>query len=126
MRRTRFAKGFHSGHKKGQNKTEASYAAYLHGLKVSGQIVNCYFESITLKLSNNVRYTPDFLVEELDGTLTCVEVKAGMKNKTGEIVPISEDASRVKLNIAAEAFPFRFQLAYLYKGVWYWKDFIVP
>jgi hypothetical protein len=67
---------------------------------------------------------------ENDDTISMIEVKAGMlkKVKKGveivrtEIVHMSEDASRIKIKVAAERFPFRFILAYKYKGEWHRKE----
>lgn len=120
MRFTRFAKGFQRGKKVGMNKTEAAYDLELNYAKSKGVIIDYWYEGITLKLADATRYTPDFLVLAADGTLECHEVKAGMLDKkTKAIVPISEDASRIKLSIAAERFPFRFSLNFCYKGQWH-------
>lgn len=127
MRRTRFAKGFQVGRKVGMNKLEEAYAGLLAGRKLAGEIEDYWFESITLKLADGVRYTPDFLVMMPDGELQLHEVKAGMAVKkdgvaTGETKAMSEDASRVKIRVAAAKFPFRFILAYARKGQWFFDE----
>ena len=123
MRHTRFAKGFQRGAKQGQNKTEAAYSLWLDKRKADGEILDYFYEGITLKLADATRYTPDFLVMLADGTLECHEVKAGrLDKKTGAVVPMSEDASRIKLNISAERFPFRFRLAFAFKGQWFFRE----
>lgn len=123
MRFTRYAKAFHSGRKKGKNKTEEAYAGVLEGQKRLGLIQDFGFEEITLKIGPDVRYTGDFWILENDETITMVEVKAGMMDKTtGEVKPISEDASRIKIRVAAERFPFRFRIAYCHKKIWYSKE----
>lgn len=127
MRRTRFAKAFHKGHKTGMNKTEQAYAGVLADRKLIGEIVDYEYEAISLTLAKGVRYIPDFLVEMPDGELQCHEVKAGREKKvdgvkTGETVPMSEDASRIKIRMAAQQFPFRFILAYCRKGQWFYDE----
>lgn len=117
---TRFAKGFQRGKKTGKSKVEQTYDVHLERKKLNGQILDYWYEGLTLKLEKDVRYTPDYLVMTLDGTLECHEVKAGMKQKeTGRIVPISEDSSKIKLKVAAGKFPFVFRLAFLHKHEWY-------
>lgn len=127
MRRTRFAKGFQRGRKIGMNKLEQAYDALLAGRKLVGEIADYWYEGITLKLAEGTRYTPDFLVLMPDGELQFHEVKAGMAVKvdgvaTGETKAMSEDASRIKIKIAAERFPFRFIMAYCRKGQWFYDE----
>jgi hypothetical protein len=120
---TRFAKGFQKGRKVGKNKLEQEYELILDAAVKRQEIQEFGYEWLTLKLANDTRYTPDFFVLENDDTLTCVEVKAGMLNKqTNEVVPLSEDASRIKIKVAAERFPFRFVMAFRYKGQWHKKE----
>ena len=122
---TRFAKGFQRGKKKGQNKTEEAYAAYLGTLKLAGDIADFGYEWITLKLADDTRYTPDFFVLTSDYTVEFHEVKAGILNKsTGEVKALMKDDALVKIKVAAERFPFRFKMAFLYKGTWYWKEYL--
>ena len=89
----------------GMNKLEASYAMSLEAKKRAGKIVLWRYERVTLKLADDTRYTPDFYVLELDGSVSLIEVKGFMR-----------DDALVKLKVAASQFPeFRF---YLYqKGV---------
>jgi hypothetical protein len=102
------------------NQTEAAYALVLEARKRLGEIHNYWFELVSLKLGKDVRYTPDFLVFERDGTLTCVEVKAATNTKyalkkTGSTkrIPRMEDDARCKLGVAAGAtFPFTFKIAF--------------
>lgn len=127
MRRTRFAKGFQRGRKIGMNKLEQAYDGILAGRKLVGEIADYWYEGLTLKLAEGTRYTPDFLVLMPDGELQCHEVKAGMAVKvdgvaTGETKAMSEDASRIKIKIAAEKFPFRFIVAYCRKGQWFYDE----
>jgi len=127
MRRTRFAKGFQRGRKVGMNKLEEAYAGILSGRKLVGEILDYKFESMTRKLADDGRYAPDFMVLMPDMEIQLHEVKAGMAVKrdgvaTGETKAMSEDASRIKIKIAAKEFPFRFILAYCRKGQWFYDE----
>lgn len=79
------------------NKTEAMYAQRLELLRQSGDILWYKFEGITLKLADNTRYTPDFIVMARDNTLEVHEVKGFWQGD-----------ARVKIKVAAALFPFRF------------------
>jgi hypothetical protein len=81
------------------NKLEAKYAQHLDEQKHFGKIIDFWYERVTLKLADAVRYTPDFMVLTSDLELELHEVKGYMQ----------EDA-RVKLRTAADKFPFRFKL----------------
>jgi hypothetical protein len=77
------------------NKTEAAYAQHLDALKLAGEIVGYRFEAMTLRLADRTSYTPDFLVETVDGPrLEFHEVKGFWR-----------DDARVKFKVAAELFP---------------------
>jgi len=82
------------------NKTEAEYAAMLQARSTQGEIFWWQYEAITLKLADNTRYTPDFLVMLTDGTIEIHETKGGFIREDGWL----------KLKIAAALFPFRFFL----------------
>jgi hypothetical protein len=77
------------------NKTEERFAAGLQADKLAGEIVEWHFEALTFKLAADLRYTPDFVVFETDGSLTCIDVKG-----TGPI----DAKSIVKIKAAAERF----------------------
>jgi len=81
------------------NKTEERYSRVLEGRRLAGEIYQWWFERLTLKLADDTRYTPDFLVQLADGSLELHEVKGFMR----------EDAF-IKLKVSASAFPFRFFL----------------
>ena len=107
---TRFAKG--RTHKPGiANKTELRYGDYLESLRLSGEIEWFRFEGLKLRLAEATFYTPDYAVMTANGTMECHEVKAGMVDKSGKVHAISEDASRIKIKIAAEQYPFEFRMA---------------
>lgn len=82
------------------NKTEAEYAGMLEARRVSGEILWWAYEAMTLKLADNTRYTPDFLLMLADGALEVHETKGGFIREDGWL----------KLKVAAGMFPFRFFL----------------
>jgi hypothetical protein len=91
------------------NKTEREYGERLETQKRAGSVVAYGYESWTLKLGHDLRYTPDFWVVRADGTIELHEVKGGF---------IRDDSS-VKLKAAARAFPFLiFFLAQKKDGSW--------
>lgn len=79
------------------NKTEAAYAALLEQRKMAGEILDYKFESYTLKLGKDCRYTPDFMVLRPDGVMEFHEVKGFWR-----------DDAKAKLRIAAAHFPHPF------------------
>lgn len=102
---------------KGPNKTEAAFQAdVLYWRKLRGEIADYYeHDSITLRLANGVRYTPDFPVIALDGSLRFYEVK-GTKRKGWN--PVQDDAS-VKVKTAASLYlRHKFYLVWKQDGVW--------
>jgi hypothetical protein len=83
------------------NKTEALHAQTLELLRRAGEIHDYRFESVTLILGHDCRYTPDFFVILANGSIEIHEVKGGH---------ITDDGA-VKLRAAARAFPwFTFKL----------------
>jgi hypothetical protein len=91
------------------NKTEHAYMTdVLAARMLAGEIVNWWFEGVTLKLAKDTRYTPDFLVMLSDGTLECHEVKGFMR-----------DDANVKLKVAAQMFPLKFVLVKKDKEGWH-------
>lgn len=87
------------------NKTEARYAEILEARKRLGEIAGYWFEGITLRLADDVRYTPDFLVQVANGELEVHEVKGFLR-----------DDARIKFQVAARAFPFRVVLVKSERG----------
>lgn len=57
------------------NKTETAYRDHLRALKAAGEVLDFRFEAITLKLAQDLRYTPDFFVLKPDGSIEFHEVK---------------------------------------------------
>lgn len=88
-------------HKTGlMNGMEREYAAILDAEVSAGFIAGFYFERVTLKLADDTRYTPDFMVILSSGEVRFDEVKGWM-----------EDDAWVKFKVASEMFPFSFRLA---------------
>lgn len=100
--------------KSGQmNKTEARYAQTLEQLKRDGKIKQYWFEGITMKLADGLRYTPDFLVLTDKDELEAHEVKGARA--------IFRDDAKAKVKTAAEYFPFRMKVIYPIKGGIGWE-----
>lgn len=96
----------------GMNRTEAQYADELEARRLGGALRDWRFQALTLKLADDTRYTPDFLVIATDGTLECHEVKGFWR-----------DDAKVKIKVAARLFPFRFVAVQKVKGYFERTDF---
>ena len=84
-------------HTPGQmNKTEEAYAQILEMRKLQGEVIRFDFEAITFKIAKDCRYTPDFAVWLVDGSMQFIDCKGAG--------PMDEK-SRVKAKVAAELFP---------------------
>lgn len=79
------------------NKLERKRADELEAMKAAGEIVDYWFEAVTLKMAPDTRYTPDFLLVYPDGRQVIEEVKGRW-----------EDDARVKIKVAASMFPWEF------------------
>lgn len=77
------------------NGAEAAYAARLHVLVLAGEVLQWWFEAVTLKLADDCRLTPDFLVMLANGRLEFHEVKGRW-----------EEDAKIKARLAALHFPF--------------------
>jgi hypothetical protein len=88
----------------GLNKTERAFKAWLES-----RFVTVLCQSITLRLANGVRYTPDFVTVDSESRfLTAYEVKGFMR-----------DDAAVKLKVAASVFSWiRFNLVTRAGGAW--------
>lgn len=86
------------------NKTEERYDQHLKSLLLSGSILWYCFEGIKLRLADHTFLTIDFAVMRADGVLELRDVK-------GAKAIVSDDA-RVKMKVAAEAFPFVIKFVY--------------
>jgi len=84
------------------NRTERAYLEQLRGSGVPWIGV----QNLTLKIGDDTRYTPDFFVVDDAGIVTAVEVKGFWR-----------DDARVKIKVAARAFPWiRFVAVQAIKG----------
>ncbi len=90
------------------NKTEAEYGRMIHADWQTGKVSWWGYETVTLKLGPDCRYTPDFMLMMPNGQIEFHEVKGGF----------IRDDSKVKLKVAAEKFPFVFKLAQKKNGRW--------
>ena len=86
------------------NKTETAYAAQLELRKSAGEVAWYRFEGVKLRLAESTFLTVDFAVMLSDGQLQMHECK-GSKS-------IFTDDARVKMKVAAEAYPFLFLVVY--------------
>jgi len=86
------------------NKTEREYGCML---EARGDVAWCEFEGVTLRLGDDCRYTPDFILMLRDGTMECHETKGFMR-----------DDALVKIKVAAARYPFKFVLVRKTKGEW--------
>ena len=82
------------------NATEAAYASLLTARQRAGEVLSFSYESVSLRLGNDCRYTPDFFVVLANGEIEMHEVKGFMR-----------DDAQTKLRTAAAQYPFRFILA---------------
>lgn len=86
-------------HKVGvMNSLEESYRDELNRKMRRGEIRAFFFEAVTLRLANNTRYTPDFLVIRNDYAVEFHEVKGHW-----------EEDARVKIKVAVAMYPFIFR-----------------
>ena len=87
------------------NKTEAAYADYLEAQKMAGDVLWYRFEPLKLRIGKGAYYTPDFAVINDQGGLYFVEVKGFWR-----------EAARVRIKVAADAFPHFLFIAVQRKG----------
>ena len=80
-----------------RNKTEQAYENFLQQQLTLGMVVWFKFEGVKLRLADNTFYTPDFAVMQANGQMELHEVKG-----------FWQDDARVKIKVAADAYPFKF------------------
>ncbi len=80
-----------------RNRTEAAYEKFLQEQQIVGLIQWFRFEGMKFRLADNTFYTPDFAVMASNGQIELHEVKG-----------FWQDDARVKIKVAAGAYPFRF------------------
>jgi hypothetical protein len=92
-----------------RSKLESDYAARLTALQNVGVIRSWKYEAVRFKIGNGASFTPDFLVEELDGTIEFHETKG----------PFAREASIVRIKSAALQYPWcRFYLVTRHGDNW--------
>jgi hypothetical protein len=90
-----------------KSKAEAMYADRLLAQRRAGDVLAFRYEAITLRIGEDVRYTPDFYVRRPIGATQLHEVKG----------PQFWEQARVKLGAAAEQYPeFEFYLVRVVRG----------
>lgn len=108
------------------NKTETQYSQHLSLRRHAGDIEAFWFEGMTLKLAQDTRYTPDFVVLRKDGFIEMHDTKGAKKilRKDGsrETVAYSQEDSKLKIKVAAEMFPFRFVFVFFDKALGSWVE----
>jgi hypothetical protein len=77
-----------------RNKLERSYALHLDALVYAGQIRSWSYESVSFRLGEGAKFTPDFLVVLPDDVLQVRELKGHMR-----------EAARVRWLVAKERYP---------------------
>lgn len=95
----------------GMNKTEKARAVELEAMKRSGLIADWWYEALTLKLADDCRYTPDFLIQERDGSLRLEETKGFWR-----------DDAKVKTKLCVVRFPFPLRVLKKAKQGWDVED----
>jgi len=92
-----------------KNQTEQRFEdEVLRPGMMTGDFLWYRFEGVKLRLADNTFLTVDYAVLPKDGVLTMIDVKGG----PGVFM---EDA-RVKMRVAADTYPFVFQMAWPEKG----------
>ena len=76
------------------NKWETEYAQILEGQKLKGIIKWYGFEAMRFRLATGAFFTPDFMVQNADGTMAAHEVKG-----------FPREAAILRYKVAAEQFP---------------------
>lgn len=108
------------------NKAEAAYAGHLDLLKKADEVAEWWFERLTFKLANDLRYTPDFVVQLPDGEVQVHEVKGCTVKTRGDgtryPAAFAMDDAKAKIKVLAEHFPFKafvvYQLSREFGGGW--------
>ncbi len=130
----RLAKGIKRRVPRQMNRLESAWCEQIRLRQHAGEIAWWKFEGIALKLADDTRYTPDFMVQLPDGTLEAHEVKGrtkkparkvnGVKVRPEGTIPYVEGDAKVKLSVFAEAFPFRCVVAFCggMKDSWSFKE----
>lgn len=92
-----------------QNKTEAAFGLILEAQKRRGEVLKYSFQSVTLRLGDDCRYTPDFMVERVGQKPELIEIKGGF---------VRDDAL-VKYKVAKEMHDWAdFSMWQKFKGEW--------
>ena len=97
--------------RKAMTQTESGFAMFLEAQRRTGEIHSYKFEGVTLRLADNCRYTPDFLV-----VVSLSPLKIRLVEVKGRHV---WDDSKVKYKVAKDLYPWaEWQLWQKAKGRW--------
>ena len=94
------------------NRAEARYAQHLEARRLAGEVVWFKYESVTIKLAPDCRWTADFAVMLADGLVELHDFKGFMEAHTA-----------IKIKIAADTFPFPVVVITERKGVYTFKRY---
>ena len=97
------------------NPTERARAEVLEQLRQAGEIQGWLAQAATLTLGDRCTYRPDFLVLDLDGSVTFEEIKGSAGWRL-------DPKGRIKFKWAAEVFPFFTFRGVLQKDVGGWDS----
>lgn len=107
-----------------KNKTETAYALHLDSLILKGHVQSYSFESETLKLAPDCRYTPDFRVlrptvhiKNEPWTPDTIEFHEVKGSRAKGLKPFVEDDALVKIKLASVLHPM-----YKFVIVWFSKS----
>lgn len=95
-----------------RSKLERAYAAQLEDQRQNGVIRWWGYEPMRFRLADGAYYKPDFAMMTLAGALELHETKGFWR-----------EASRVRIKVAAERFPWRFIAVTRWKGNWQFETF---
>jgi len=108
------AKGDIPARGRGMNETEKAYNAYLEGLRLSGDIINFWYQKMVFHLTGDrCTITPDFVVQYPDGIVEIHDTKGGH---------MWEDA-HIKMKVLREQFPFPVFTVRKIDGSWVKKEY---
>lgn len=105
--------------KAGKTKTEQAYMEHLEAMKRDGKILHYWHEPFNIRVAEGVFYNVDFMVAELDETLSLIEVKG--------CEAVIEQKAIIKAKLVAERFPFRMRMVWPISkkngGGWKYRNF---
>jgi hypothetical protein len=96
------------------NKTEAAYGAHLAAEQRAGAVLWWRYGSVTLRLADDTRFTPDF----------CVMLADSCELQFHEVKGFFREDAKIKIKVAAEMYPLTFLAVFKEpNGGWRYEDF---